>query len=75
MSVLTQYRETGTTTWLNGPVCTQMRNIPIPDLTPGKIYDLRIQYVGGITGYLYWSDVVRCMVNNGRRVGPHCSIV
>jgi len=22
MSVLTQYRETGTTTWLNGPVCT-----------------------------------------------------
>jgi len=52
-----------------------MPNIPIPDLTPGKIYDLRIQYVGGITGYLYWSDVVRCMVNNGRRVGPHCSIV
>jgi len=40
-----------------------MPNIPIPDLTPGKIYDLRIQYVGGITGYLYWSDVVRCMVN------------
>jgi hypothetical protein len=60
-SVLTQYRETGTTTWLNGPVCTQMRNIPIPGLTPGKTYDCRIQYVGGLTGYSDWSDVVSHM--------------
>ena len=43
-----------------------MPNIPIPDLTPGKIYDLRIQYVGGITGYLYWSDVVRETLNKAR---------
>jgi len=61
MSVLTQYRETGTTTWLNGPVCTQMRNIPIPGLTPGKTYDCRIQYVGGLTGFSDWSDVVSHM--------------
>ena len=60
-SVLTQYRETGTTVWLNGPVCTQMRNIPVPLLTPGKTYDFRIQYIGGSTGQSDWSDVVSHM--------------
>jgi hypothetical protein len=60
-SVLTQYRETGTTAWLNGPVCTQMRNIPIPGLTPGKTYDFRIQFIGGSTGQSDWSDVVSHM--------------
>jgi hypothetical protein len=60
-SVLTQYRETGTTAWLNGPVCTQMRNIPVPTLTPGKMYDFRIQFIGGSTGQSDWSDVVSHM--------------
>jgi hypothetical protein len=60
-SVLTQYRESGTTVWLNGPICTQMRNIPVPGLTPGKTYDFRIQYIGGSTGQSDWSDVVSHM--------------
>lgn len=61
-SVLPQYRETGTTTWLNGPICTQMRNIPMPGLTPGKTYDFRVQFIGGSTGQSDWSDVVSHMV-------------
>jgi hypothetical protein len=61
-SVLTQYRETGTTAWQNGPVCTQMRNIPVPGLTPGKTYDFRIQFIGGLSGQTDWSDVVSHMV-------------
>ena len=61
-SVLTQYRETGTTVWLNGPVCTQTRNIPIPGLTPGKTYDFHIQLVGGSAGQTDWSDTVSHMV-------------
>ena len=61
-SVLPQYRETGTTTWLNGPICTQMRNIPVPILIPGKTYDFRIQFIGGSTGQSDWSDVVSHMV-------------
>ena len=61
-SVLPQYRETGTTTWLNGPICTQMRNIPVPGLIPGKTYDFRIQFYGGSTGQSDWSDVVSHMV-------------
>jgi len=61
-SVLPQYRETGTTAWLNGPICTQMRNIPVPGLTPGKTYDFRVQFYGGSTGQSDWSDVVSHMV-------------
>jgi hypothetical protein len=60
-SVLTQYRESGTTAWLNGPVCTQMRNIPVPGLTPGKTYDFHIQFIGGSTGQTDWSDTVSHM--------------
>ena len=60
-SVIPQYHEIGTLVWLAGPVCTQMRNIPVPTLTPGKMYDCRIQYVGGLTGYSDWSDVVSHM--------------
>ena len=60
-SVLPQYRETGTTVWLNGPICTQMRSIPVPLLTPGKTYDFRIQFYGGSTGQSDWSDVVSHM--------------
>jgi hypothetical protein len=60
--MFTQYRETGTTAWLNGPICTQMRNIPVPLLIPGKTYDFRIQFYGGSTGQSDWSDVVSHMV-------------
>lgn len=40
----------GTPAWLNGPICTQMRNIPVPGLTPGKTYDFRVQFYGSSTG-------------------------
>ena len=68
-SVLPQYRETGTTTWLNGPICTQMRNIPVPLLIPGKTYDFRLQFYGGSTGQSDWSDIVTHMVINDRPAG------
>jgi hypothetical protein len=61
-SVVPQYRETSTTVWLNGPISTQMRNIPVPNLTPGKTYDFHIQFVGGSTGQTDWSDTVSHMV-------------
>jgi len=38
------------------PVCTQMRNIPIPGLTPGKAYDFPHSVYRGSTGQTDWSD-------------------
>ena len=61
-SVLPQYRETGTTVWFNAPICSQMRNIPVPTLTPGKTYDFRVQFNGGLSGQSDWSDIVTHMV-------------
>jgi len=42
-------------------VSTQARNIVIPGLTPGVVYTLQGQAVGGSTGFSDWSDPVSHM--------------
>jgi hypothetical protein len=42
-------------------VSTQARSIVIPGLTPGVIYTLQGQAVGGSTGFSDWSDPVSHM--------------
>jgi hypothetical protein len=42
-------------------VSTQARNIVVPGLTPGVVYTLQGQAVGGSTGFSDWSDPVSHM--------------
>ena len=37
---------------------TSSVNIPVDDLTPGKLYAMQGRFVGGLTGFSDWSDVV-----------------
>jgi hypothetical protein len=42
-------------------VYSNTRVLIVPDLTPGTLYQFRVQFVGGSTGKSDWSDVTRHM--------------
>lgn len=42
--------------WMTPVISTQSRNITLPGLTPGTIYDVQVCAVGGSTGSSDWSN-------------------
>ena len=48
-----------------GPTVTHSssRNVPVTNLTPGKMYAFRFRTMGGLSGYSDWSDVVMNRAN------------
>ena len=37
---------------------TNLRNIPVNDRIPGRLYAFQGRAIGGLTGYSDWSDLV-----------------
>ena len=59
-SVKVQYR-TGTGTWQDGGVYPSTKLVIVENLTPGTVYEFRVQFIGGSTGASEWSAVVNLM--------------
>jgi hypothetical protein len=55
-----QYRIAGGA-WIDGPTSTQARNIIIPGLVSGTMYDFRVQAGAGNNNFSDWSDPVSHM--------------
>jgi hypothetical protein len=53
----TQYR-TGGGAWVDGPISTQARNIIMPGLVSGTMYDFRVEAGAGNNNVSDWSDPV-----------------
>lgn len=52
---------TDTGTWQDGGVFSNTRGIVLNSLTPGTVYSVRVQAVGGLTGSSDWSQPVSLM--------------
>jgi hypothetical protein len=44
--------------WQDGGGFSSTKKVIVENLTPGTLYDFRVQYIGGSTGTTEWSDVV-----------------
>jgi hypothetical protein len=44
--------------WLDGGGFSSTKLVVVGNLTPGTLYDFRVQYIGGSTGTSEWSDIV-----------------
>jgi len=52
---------TGTAPWVDLGIFPNTKNIIVPNLTPGTVYSVRVQAIGGSTQYSIWSGVVSIM--------------
>jgi hypothetical protein len=48
---------TGTAPWVDLGIFPNTKNIIVPNLTPGTVYSVRVQAIGGSTQYSVWSGV------------------
>ena len=55
--VKVQYRSAGGA-WQDGGGFSSTKLVIVKNLTPGTLYDFRVQYIGGSDGTSPWSDVV-----------------
>ena len=55
--VKVQYR-TGAGTWQDGGGFSSTKLVIVENLTPGTVYDFRVQFIGGSTGTSEWSDII-----------------
>jgi hypothetical protein len=59
-SVKVQYRSAGGD-WQDGGNFPNTKVVVVVNLTPGTLYDFRVQFIGGSTGASEWSDVISHM--------------
>jgi hypothetical protein len=52
---------TGTGAWLEAGIFPNTRNLTIPNLTPGTVYNIRVRAVGGSERYSPWSATLSLM--------------
>ena len=60
-SYATRWTIDGGKTWISGGISSQARSIMLTNLTPGTVYTIQAQALGGSTGESIWSTPVSIM--------------